>query len=406
MLVLLVLASCGGGNDRGYATLSKIERNDGTTQSITRANRQQRAALRKQLLASLQEEPDAKAEARTAEQAETSTATIFPSTARGFETVALLAPFSGSEAVLGTSLLNAASLALFEHPDVRISLLSVDTAAGIQTAVEMAQSQGSKALIGPVRASEVKQVERSLRRYGASVFSLSNSQAIAKGNRGIIYPMGFVPEDQVQVILDTLARQGRKKIAVIAPDNQYGRLIAELAKSYTNKTNGLFLQQSLLYPPNLQDFTLVINRLTDIDAVLLAPVKPQNLRIIASQLDSVDLAYPKVQIAGLQLWDNFGDLEKEPSLNEAIWVSSKNNQAQEFRRKYRAVFKQEPHGLASISYDIMKMMIAQSRNGTLSFRPNQSFAGINGELTLLQNGTVKRNYYLRQIIDGEDSLLR
>ncbi len=394
LLILLVLSSCGGGDkdhNYGYGTRN-------AEQNLSREERREREALRQQLLSSLNTTPDT-------ETTQTDNNAL-PLAERGYQTVALFAPFSGSEASLGLSLQKAASLALFEHPDVRINLLSVDTAAGIQKALELAKAEKSQAIIGPVRASEVMQISAPLRGLRASVFSLSNSQNIARGGRSQIFPMGFVPEDQVQVILDALKAQGRRNIAVIAPENNYGRLITELVVEYTSKNTGLFLQQSLLYPPSLQDFTGFISKLVNIDAVLVAPVKSQNLRIIAAQLDGVNLAAPNVQIAGLQLWDNFGALEKEPSLNEAIWVSAKNNRTEEFRKKYRGIFKQEPHGLASISYDLMKMMIAQSRNGSLTFRPNLSFSGINGEFSLLKNGTVKRNYYLRQIKNGQDRLLR
>jgi outer membrane PBP1 activator LpoA protein len=81
-----------------------------------------------------------------------------PSPAEALHRVAVLAPLSGSSALIGQSIVNAANLAHADTGGQRIRITAYDTARGAAAAASRALAEGNGLILGPLLAEDVRAV--------------------------------------------------------------------------------------------------------------------------------------------------------------------------------------------------------------------------------------------------------
>ncbi|MEQ8604847.1 MAG: penicillin-binding protein activator [Marivibrio sp.] len=94
------------------------------------------------------------------------------------------------------------------------------------------------------------------------------------------------------------------------------------------------------------------------DAVLLPALDAQTAKILAAQLAFYDVDEPAVRILGLQPWDGFGDLSREPTLVGARYVSPPDAYRRQFAERFAAVYGRRPSRLASLGYDVTAVAVS------------------------------------------------
>lgn len=99
------------------------------------------------------------------------------------------------------------------------------------------------------------------------------------------------------------------------------------------------------------------------DAVLLASLSAQNLKILAAQLAYYDVDEPAVRLLGLQPWDGFGDLSGEPTLLGARYVATPDTYRQQFATRFSDIYGRLPSRLASLGYDVTAMGVSLAARG-------------------------------------------
>ena len=96
--------------------------------------------------------------------------------------IGLLLPLSGPKAPVGTALLNAAQLALFDARQTEVGLIVRDTKgtpAGAQAAAQSALAEGAALLVGPFFATSVAAAAPQARARQVAVIAFSNDPAVA-----------------------------------------------------------------------------------------------------------------------------------------------------------------------------------------------------------------------------------
>ena len=91
--------------------------------------------------------------------------------------VALLVPLTGPNAGVGTSIANAANMAVLDTGGARIRVTMYDTATGAAAAAQRALAEGNRLILGPLLADDVRAVAPSVLRHRLVV----NFQAEADG---------------------------------------------------------------------------------------------------------------------------------------------------------------------------------------------------------------------------------
>ncbi len=131
---------------------------------------------------------------------------------------------SSGPSVVGTSLRNAAELAMGEAGNNDLTLLIKDdhsTPDGARAAAQAAISDGADLLLGPLFAPNVREVAQVARSAGKPVIAFSTDVSAAGPN---LYLLSFLIENQVDRTIDFAASRGKKSIAALIPDNDYGRV--------------------------------------------------------------------------------------------------------------------------------------------------------------------------------------
>ena len=141
--------------------------------------------------------------------------------------MALLLPLSASGATgnAAQSLKNAADMAMAEFSGANIDLVVKDdrgTPDGAREAAKQAISEGASAFIGPLLASSVQTAGGVARAAGKPIIAFSTDSGVA--GRGV-YLLSFMPQSDVERILDYAASKGKKALAALIPDTAYGSAV-------------------------------------------------------------------------------------------------------------------------------------------------------------------------------------
>src|ERR1700730_1830037 len=141
--------------------------------------------------------------------------------------VGLILPLSaaGNAGVAAQSMKNAAEMALAEFQSPNIQLLIKDDAGnpqGAQQATQQALDEGAEIILGPLFAVSVPAAAQLTRTRGVSMIAFSTDSTVA--GRGV-YLLSFLPESDVNRIVDYAASIGKRSFAAMLPENAYGNVV-------------------------------------------------------------------------------------------------------------------------------------------------------------------------------------
>ncbi len=184
--------------------------------------------------------------------------------------VGLLLPLSGPGANVGSEMLNAAQMALFDRGEEQFTLLPRDTKGQPAEAAEATRkliADGARLILGPLFATEVDSVRPVARASNVNLLAFSNDwQRAGNGT----YILGFVPADQVARIVGYARLRGLSRIAALAPRNPYGdAVIAALHESAQRQ--GIAVVREERYTSDNADLAGAVARLGAASAVASAP---------------------------------------------------------------------------------------------------------------------------------------
>jgi len=324
--------------------------------------------------------------------------------------VGLLLPMSGESATLGRSLLEAAELGLFDKyaslpvgkRRAQIVLMPKDTGGtpqGARKAAEEAIKDGVKLLIGPVFSAEVGAIASLAHQNDVRVITFSNNLDVA-GNG--VYLFGFSPAEQVKRVVREAYLRTEGRIAVLAPNNEYGKIVSQAAREISVGA-GKKLVGLQLYEPTGTD---IDNRIDDIfsgmdmksdpkvDAIVLAEGAPRINNILA-KLAMHDVTNQNIVLLGTGLWDD-RSLLGNPTIAGGMFAGSPLMLKNRFEDRYQKQYKHTPPRLASLAYDAVALAATVAEAGDLDFTdtsltaPNGFSGPANGIFRLKDNGAIER----------------
>jgi ABC-type branched-subunit amino acid transport system substrate-binding protein len=154
--------------------------------------------------------------------------------------VGLILPLSasGNAGVAAQSMKNAAEMALAEFQNPSIQLLIKDdngSAQGAQQAAQQALDEGSEIILGPLFALSVPATAQLTRARNVPVIAFSTDSSVA--GRGV-YLLSFLPESDVNRIVDYAAGTGKRSFAAMLPENAYGNVVEVAFKQAVARKGG------------------------------------------------------------------------------------------------------------------------------------------------------------------------
>jgi ABC-type branched-subunit amino acid transport system substrate-binding protein len=315
---------------------------------------------------------------------------------------ALILPTSapGNAAAVGQSMRNASELALneFNNRDLQVYLKDDGGSPyGAQQAAEQALQEGAQIILGPLFAQSVQAVGQIARSRNIPVIAFSTDINVA--GRGV-YLLSFLPEADVDRIVDYAMAQNKRSFVALIPDNPYGSAVEAEFRQYVARKGGRVLAIER-YPTDRSRMQFAVQNIAQAasgaDALFL-PGDAEYVPAVAQALVQGGVNLRRLQLLGTGLWDDprtFAD----PALQGGWYTAPDPNAPNNFRsfsQRYRAKFGQDPVRTATLSYDAVALVAALAKTqGPQRFSPEvltnpSGFSGIDGVFRFRQDGTNQR----------------
>lgn len=326
--------------------------------------------------------------------------------------IGLVAPLTGPNgpSAVGASLRNAAKLAYADSGSSDVTILVKDdrsTPAGAAAATQAAINEGAEIILGPVFAADVKEAGRIARAAGKPVIAFSTDPTAA-GNGA--YLLSFLVEGNVDRGLNFAAQRGKKSIAALVPENDYGTLaMAHFQQSAA--AYGLRVPMIERYKPGASGEA--IQRLAaqrDQFDALFIPEQPDAMAAVSKELVANGLESKKVQLIGTSLWNDARALNL-PALQGAWFTAPENAGFNAFAQRYKAKFGSDPARVATLAYDAVSLAIALSRaQGSQRYSESvltnpSGFNGADGVFRFRPDGTNERGLSVLEIGGGAAKII-
>lgn len=317
--------------------------------------------------------------------------------------VGLILPLSagGNAGAAAQSMKFAAELALSEFLNPNLRLLIKDdagSAQGAQQAAQQAIDEGAELILGPLFASSVPATAQATRAKGISVIAFSTDSSVA--GRGV-YLLSFLPESDVNRIVEYSASIGKRSFAAMLPENAYGNVVEAAFKQAVPKRGGRIVALEKYGSDRSAAARNVAQALGQADALFLAD-DGDSVVTVADALAAAGANLQNVQLLGTGLWDN-PRVFASSRLQNGLFAAPDPSGFRNFARRYQAKYSAEPVRTATLCYDAVALTAALSRTQggqrfTSDVLQNPSgFAGVDGLFRFRPDGSNERGLAVMRV---------
>jgi branched-chain amino acid transport system substrate-binding protein len=317
--------------------------------------------------------------------------------------VGLILPLSatGNAGLAAQSMRNSAEMALTEFNNPNIQLLVKDdggSTQGAQQATQQALEEGAELIIGPLFAHTVGAAGQSARARNVPLIAFSTDSNVAA--RGT-YLLSFLPESDVDRVIDYAIAQGKRSFLALLPDNAYGTVVEAEFKQVVARKGARVVAVERYAPDDpakmQEPVRLIAQAAGRADALFIGDGGEQVPQVVQA-LANNGVPPKRLQLLGTGLWDD-PRVFASAAMEGGWYVGPDPNQPNSFRAfaaRYRSRYGQDPVRTATLSYDAVALVAALVKTqgperfseGTLA--SNSGFAGIDGVFRFRQDGTNQR----------------
>jgi len=320
--------------------------------------------------------------------------------------VGLILPLSasGNAGVAAQSMKNAAEMALAEFQNPNIQLLIKDDGGNPQGAAQGAQQaleEGAEIILGPLFALSVPSTAQVARTRSVSVIAFSTDSSIA--GRGV-FLLSFLPESDINRIVEYSASIGKKSFAALLPENAYGNVVEVAFKQSVGRRGGRIVAFEKYGSDRTTPARNVAQALGQADALLIAD-DGDSVVATAEALAGAGANLRNIQLLGTGLWDN-PRLFASASLQGGLYAAPDPAGFRAFAGRYRTRFGGEPVRTATLAYDAVALVAALARTqGAQRFSQDvltnpSGFSGIDGLFRFRPDGTNERGLAVMRVGNG------
>ncbi len=315
--------------------------------------------------------------------------------------IGLILPLSAGDnaGLAGQAMRNAADMAVaeFSHPNIQIMVEddagNPDVARG---AAQQALSQGAQIILGPLFAQSVNAVGQVTRPANIPVIAFSTDTSVASPG---VYLLSFLPESDVERIVQYTASTGKRSFAALTPQNPYGTVVEAAFRQDVTRHGGRIVAFEH-YPHDeagmANPIRAVAQSASHADALFIpdgADVVPN----VAHALVAGGMNTKRVQLLGTGLWDD-PRIFSAPDLVGGWYAAPDGNGYRSFSGRYRKRYGQDPVRTATLAYDAVALVAAlvktrsdpQQRFSAHTLTNPSGFSGIDGLFRFMPDGTSQR----------------
>lgn len=320
--------------------------------------------------------------------------------------IGLILPLSasGNAGVAAQAMRNAAEMALadFSVPDVELIVKDDGgTAQGAQAAVRQAIDEGAKIILGPLFAQAVTAAAPVARASQVPIIAFSTDSNVA--TRGV-FLLSFLPESDVERIVDYAIAQGKRSFVALVPDNAYGSVVEAAFKQLVPAKGGRVVALERYQPGDagLQGPVRQIAQAASRADALFIPDSGDAVPRVARTLEAAGVSPKKLQVMGTGLWDD-PRVYSDTVLDGGWFAAPDSKGYKAFATRYRSKFGQDPVRTATLAYDAVALVaaLAKAQPGqpiTSETLTNPSgFSGIDGVFRFRADGTNQRGIAVHKV---------
>ena len=314
---------------------------------------------------------------------------------------------SGNAGVAAQSMKNAAEMALAEFNSPNLQLLVKDdggTAQGAQQAAQQAIDEGAEIILGPLFAHAVGPVGQVARSRGIPVIAFSTDANVA--SRGV-YLLSFLPESDVDRIVEYSALQGKRSFAAALPDNAYGTVVEAAFRQAVARRGGRVVAIER-YPADRQRMQEPVRRIAQAAGqanAIFIPDDPDSVVSVVQMLVASGVEPKRVQLIGTGLWEG-SRVFAEPAMHGGWYPAPDPAGYRSFATRYRNRFGQDPIRTATLAYDAVSLVAALVKTqGPQRFSEpvltsSSGFSGVDGVFRFRPDGTNDRGLAVLRVTPG------
>ncbi len=328
-----------------------------------------------------------------------------PPTGLPYNGVAVIVPLTGPDGLVGTSISNAAKLALLDtgEKSLRITVYDSAAAGGAAAAAQKAIAEGNRLILGPLLAEDVRAAAPVARQSGVPVIAFSNDEGVAGDG---VYILGLTPDQSVSRVVDYARSKGMNNFGGLVPSGLYGQRASESLLRAVQKSGGRIAGiQS--YERNPASITAAARRLNAqaMDAVLVGDAST-----VAATAGSALKVGPRR--LGTELWGTDRTIGKNRALRGAWYAAAPDTQFDKLVTRYRARYGKTPYRLASLGYDAVLLAVRSARNWPVgrsfparSLIDKEGFAGVDGNFRFARDGIAERLLEVREVTQSGTAVI-
>jgi branched-chain amino acid transport system substrate-binding protein len=315
--------------------------------------------------------------------------------------VGLILPLSagGNAGLAGQSMRNAAEMALGDFSAPNIQILVEDDAGNADTARAVAQQaldQGAEIILGPLFAQSVSVVGQVTRPHNIPVIAFSTDANVASAG---VYLLSFLPESDVDRIVQYVSSVGKRSYAALVPDNPYGTVVEAAFRQDVARRGGQIVALEH-YPHDNAGMTVPVRAVAQVAVradALFIPDGGDAVPGVAQMLVADGVNTKRIQLLGTGLWDD-PRIYATAALDGGWYAAPDAAGYRNFSTKYRARYNQDPVRTATLAYDAVALVAAlvktqpdpQARFSPQVLTNPSGFTGIDGLFRFRPDGTNDR----------------
>ncbi len=318
--------------------------------------------------------------------------------------VALLVPMSGENGAVGTSIANAATMALLDTNADNLRITTYDTATGARSAAARAIAEGNKLILGPMLADNISAVLAEARPAKVPLISFSNDIGVAAAD---VFVMGHIPGQAITRAVDYARQNGRTNFAAIVPEGEYGQR-AEAALSGAVSANGGKLVATERYARGNTSIVSAAQRMKQrggYDTVLIA----DGARLAALAAGELKPGGKGTELLlGTELWSGEAGLTRTSALRGSLFAAVSDARFKRFSDSYQTRFGKQPYRIATLGYDSVLLTLNVAKDWKIgrsfpisALRDSGGFLGLDGPFRFQRSGVVQRAMEVREVRDGQ-----
>ena len=312
----------------------------------------------------------------------------------------LILPLSGpgNAGIAGQAMRNAAEMAIAEFNSANLQLLVKDdggTAEAARLGAQQALDEGAEIILGPLFAQSVGFVGQVARPRNVPVIAFSTDANVASSG---IYLLSFLPESDVDRIVQYATSTGKHSYAALIPDNPYGTVVEAAFKQAVARRGGSQIVALERYPHDKAAMATPIRSIAQASAradALFIPDGGDAVPDVAQALAAAGVNPKRLQLLGTGLWDD-PRIYAAPALDGGWYAAPDGVGYRNFSARYRARYNQDPVRTATLAYDAVALVAALVKTqGPQRFSQQvltnpSGFTGIDGLFRFRTDGTNER----------------